>query len=73
MVDNRFTIFLTMRSHGSIIVNQITVAVAGWLVSWLEFNGTFSTKRLYRALQKSKVHIQTLISLAGTEGLPVSS
>ena len=56
MVDNRFTIFLTMRSArmASIIVNQITVAVAGWLVSWLEFNGTFSTKRLYRALQKLK-------------------
>jgi len=24
------------------------------VVGWLEFNGTFSTKRLYRALQKLK-------------------
>jgi len=27
----------------------------GWLVGWLVFNGTFSTKRLYRAMQKLKV------------------
>jgi len=28
-----------------------TIRMAGWLV----FNGTFSTKRLYRAMQKVKV------------------
>jgi len=31
-----------------------TDSIVSWLVGWLEINGTFSTKRLYRAMQKLK-------------------
>jgi len=37
-----------------LIDELITRNLVGWLLSWLEFNGTFSTKKLYCALQKIK-------------------
>jgi len=33
---------------------SICLCVHGWSVGWLEVNGSFSTKRLYRAVQKLK-------------------
>jgi len=55
MVKNNFVIFSFFASLILTLSFDVSHQKVGRLVGWLVFNGTFSTKRLYRAVQKLQV------------------
>jgi len=53
---NRLTVLVILRTESAVysMRSQDGIAWTDRLVGWLEFNSTFSTKKLHRALRKLK-------------------